>query len=90
MKPSRESFDPKILFDYDEDDEKAFTNIVSDADAIDRYGKPINQQYLADLMINTEVLKPHEETQQTANAICSTIDSNGNIIGTFDENSVLN
>ena len=35
-------------------------------------------------MINTEVLLPHKETQQTAKVVRHTIDSNGNIIGTFD------
>ena len=47
---------PQENFDYDEDDEQAFTNIVPDADAIDKNGKPINQQYLTDLIINSEVL----------------------------------
>ena len=60
------------------------------ADDSDKNGKPINQQYLADLMINSEVLLPYEETQRTAKVICRTIDSNGNIIGNFDETPVLN
>ena len=42
------------------------------------------------MMINTEVLLPHEETHQTSKVICCTINSNGNIIGIFDENPVLN
>ena len=63
---------------------------MPEADAIDKNGKPINQQYLADLMINTEFLIPHEEIQQMAKFICRTIYINGNIIGAFDENTVLN
>ena len=42
------------------------------------------------MMINAEVLLPHEETQHTAKVIFRTIDSNGKIIGNFDENPVLN
>ena len=41
-------------------------------------------------MINDEVLLPHEETQNMAKVIFRTIKSNGNIIGTFYENIVLN
>ena len=39
---------------------QAFTNIVPEADAIDKNGKPINQQSFADLMINAEFLLSHE------------------------------
>ena len=63
---------------------------MSEADAIDKNGKPINQQFLADLMVNAEVLLPHDETQHMAKVICRTIDIHGNIIGTFDKSSVLN
>ena len=79
MKPERESFDPTNNFDYDEDDEQAFTNNVPEADAIDKNGKHINQQYLNDLVINVKVLLPHDETQHMAKVICRTIDSNGKI-----------
>ena len=65
-------------------------NIVPEADDIDKNGKPIDKQYLADLMINLEVLLPHEETQRTAKVICCTIYSNGSINGTFYEKPVLN
>ena len=63
---------------------------MPEADAIDKNGKPINQKSLANLVINSEVLIPHEETQQMAKIICHTININGNIIETFDENPVLN
>ena len=90
MKPARESFDPTNNFDYDEDDDQAFTDIVPAANYIDNNGKPINQQSLADPMINAEVLISHKETQQMAYIICRTIYRNGNIIRTFDEKPVLN
>ena len=42
------------------------------------------------MMINAEFLLPYEKKHQIAKVICRTIDNNGNIIGTFDENPVLN
>ena len=42
------------------------------------------------MMINDEVFLTQEEKQQTAKVIFRTIDSNGNIIGNFDENPVIN
>ena len=63
---------------------------MPEADAIDKKVKPINQQCLADLIINAEDLITHEETQQMAKVLCRNIDSNGNVIGNFDENPVLN
>ena len=90
MKPQRESFDTINNFDYNEDDEQEFTNIVPEYDAIDKNGKLINQEYFADLIINAEVFLLHEETQYMAKVVCRNIDSNGNIIGAFDENPVLN
>ena len=36
LRPARESFDPTNNFGYDEDDEQAITNIVPEADAIDK------------------------------------------------------
>ena len=90
LKPEIKSFDPTYNFDYDEDYDQAFKNTVPEADAIDKNSKPINQKYLADMMINSEFLLPHKETQQMDKVICRTINDNGNIIGTFDENPVLN
>ena len=60
LKPARELFDPTNNSDYDEDDEQDFTIIVPEAYAFDKNGKPINQQYLSDLIISSEVLLTHE------------------------------
>ena len=60
MKPSRELFDSTNNFDYDENDEQAFKNIVSEADAIYKNVKLNNQKSLSGLMVNSEVLLPHE------------------------------
>ena len=90
LKPERESFDPTDNFDYDGDYEHTFTNIVPEVDVIDKNGKTIDKQSLDDLVRNAEDLLPNEEMQHRAKVIQFTIDSNGNIIGTFDENTVLN
>ena len=84
LKTARESFDPTNNFYHDEYDEQAFTNILPEAGAIDKNDKPINNPSIADLVINAEVLLPHEQTQQISKVIRVNIDSNGNIIGTFD------
>ena len=68
----------------DDDDEQAFQNILPEADAVDANVCLINHQYVADLLINSEVLIPKGETHQMAKVIRRAIDTYGNIIGTFD------
>ena len=53
-----EPMDPHNTFEENEGDEEAFANILPEADAVDSTGKPINQQSVADLLINAEVLLP--------------------------------
>jgi len=54
-KPRRVSMDPMNNFDYNEEDKLVASNGVPEADAVDSAGKLINQQYMTDLLINTEV-----------------------------------
>ena len=82
--------DPTNNFDYDEDDELATTNVVPEADAVDSTGRPINQQSVTDLLINAEVLLPQEDSQQMAKVVRRAIDSEGLVIGEFNENPILN
>ena len=49
----------RVEYVQHEDDEQDFTNIVPEADDIDKISKPINQKSLAGLMINAEVLLTH-------------------------------
>ena len=63
LKPTRVSMDPTNNFDYNEFDEDDYDNIFSEADAVDSRGKPINQQSVAYLLINAEVLLPQGEVQ---------------------------
>ena len=90
LKPVKESMDPTNNFDYDDLDEDNYQNIVPEADAIDSRGSPINQQSVADLLINAEVLLPQGEAQQMAKVIRRSIDVNGNIIGDLDNTPSLN
>ena len=82
--------DPHHTFDDNTDDEEAFANILPEADAVDSTGKPINQQSVADLLINAEVLLPQGESQQMAKVIRRSIGPDGKIVGAFDENPILN
>ena len=61
--------DPTNNFDYDEFDEDGYENVVPEAGAVDSRGKPINQQYVACLLINSEVLLPQGKEQQMAKFI---------------------
>jgi len=75
-------------FDYDDGDELDANNVVPEADAVDATGKPINQQSMADLLINAEVLLPHGETQQMTRVIRRSVNSEGKIIGNLDGNMI--
>jgi hypothetical protein len=72
-------------FDSDSEDEDAFENIVPEADAVDSVGNRINQQSVADLMINAEILLPRGEEVQMAKVLRRSIDTDGNTVGTFND-----
>ena len=82
--------DPFNNFDYDNHEDNEMQKIVPEADAIDSRGTPVNQQYVADLLINAEVLLPHDDAEQMAKVIRRSIDTNGNIIGDLVNTPSLN
>ena len=86
----RDSLDPDYNFDVDSEDEDAFKNIVPKADDVDSVGNRINQQSVADLLINADILLPRGEAVQMAKVLCRSIDADGNIVRTFDDNPNLN
>ena len=59
---------------------------MPEADTVCVADKTINQQSMADLLINTEVLLPQGETQQIAQVIRHSVDSEGKVIGNLDGN----
>ena len=61
--------DPTKNFDYDEFDEDGYENVVPEAGAVESRGKLINQQSVADLLINSEVLLPQVEAPHMAKVI---------------------
>ena len=52
LKPTRVSMDTTNNFYYDEVDEDDYENVVPEADSVESRVKPINQQSVADLLIN--------------------------------------
>ena len=84
-----QSIDPMNNFDYYELDKDDHENVVPEADAIDARGSSINQQSVADLLINAEVLLPQGEAQQMAKVVRQSIDRDVNIIGDLDKTPSL-
>ena len=80
---------PTNNFDYNQFDDNGYESVVPEDDAVESRGKLINQQYVADLLINAEVLLPQVESQQMAKVIRQSIDINGNIIGDLDKTPSL-
>ena len=76
-------------FDYDELDEDDYENFVPEADAVDARGSSINQQSVADFLINAEVFLPQGEAQKMSKVVCRSIDRDGNIIGDLDKTPSL-
>lgn len=86
----RQSMDPMNNFEYEDDNDLDPSNVIPEADATDATGRPLNQQSVADLLINAEVLLPQRDSQMLAKVIRRSIDANGSVIGSFDENPMLN
>ena len=63
---------------------------IPEADFCDATGKPILLGSLADTLINAEVLLPHDDSTALATVLRRTVDANGNLIGTYNDNPILN
>ena len=57
--PELQPMDPAQDCDFDIDDFLSADEVVPEADAVDATGRPINQQSVADMLINAEVLLDH-------------------------------
>ena len=64
--PELEANDLANDFDFADPDELDPDTVIPEVDVVDSRGIPINQQSVVDLLINTDVLLDHEETQQMA------------------------
>jgi hypothetical protein len=61
-----------------------------EADLLDAAGRPILMHSLTDVLINAEVLLDHGDSAALARVIRQTVDSDGNVIGLWDSNPILN
>ena len=85
--PPEPDVDESELDEYeveDSFDEESLNLVIPVADAGDSTRKPINQQSIADLLINAEVLLDHGKTKQMAKVLRRSIDVHGKIIGNLD------
>ena len=81
--------DPTNNFDNNDFDENGYENVVSEADAVDWRGKPINQRSVVYFLINYEVLLPQGEAHQMDKVIRRSIYINGNIVGDLEKTPSL-
>ena len=79
-----DNLDTMNNFDYGEPDDLAPDHVIPAAEAVDTTGKPINQQSVADLLINAEVLLGNRDTQQMARVLRRSLDADGKVIGELD------
>ena len=73
-----------------EDDVDGGAPSIPEADFVDAAGKPVLQQSFTDTLINAEVLLPHDESTALATVLRRTVDENGRMIGTYNDNPLLN
>jgi len=86
------SDDPRDDWDLElyEDDVDGGPPLIPEADLVDATGKPVLQQLFTDTLINAEVLLPHEESTALATVLRRSVDENGRMIGTYNDNPLLN
>ena len=87
--PNRNPQDGDFDLEPYEDDVESPAHIPA-ADLVDFAGKPILQESFADRMINAEVLLPHGEMNAVAKVVKQSVDADGKVIGSFNENPMLN
>ncbi len=72
------------------DDVEGFSFLMPEADFINAVDKPMLQQSFTDTFINIDVLLPKGEGNALAKVMQHSVDSNGKVIGGFNENPLLN
>ena len=76
------------LLDLDDEDEDPVK--IPDDYPVDSTGKAICENPFTDTMIHSKVILPWGENIQSAKVLGITKDDDGNIIGNFDSNPILN
>ncbi len=84
--------DPCDNWDFEmyEDDVDRGAPSIPEADFVDAAGKTVLQQSFTDTLINAEVLLLHDESTALATVLRRTVDENGRMIGTYNDNPLLN
>ena len=79
--------------DEDDTDDLPFDEVspsIPEADIIDDQGRPLHPSSAVDLPMNAEVLLPQGEEKRLAKVIKRSVDSDGKVIGNYNELPVLN
>ena len=71
-------------------DEQEEPPLIHEEDPIDSTGRPVYEQPLTDMLLRAEVLLPQGEEIKSAKVIARSKDDNGNVIGSYNENPLLN
>ena len=87
--PDPQEEDPYDLEPYG-DDVHDDIPLMPEADFVDAAGKPMLQQSFTDTLINVDVLLPKGDGDALAKVMQRSIDANGKVIGSFNENPLLN
>ena len=63
---------------------------IPEADITDSEGQPLHPSSAVDIIINAEVLPPQEEDMRLAKVIRRNVDSDGKVIGDYNDIPTLN
>jgi hypothetical protein len=72
------------------EDDTEVIPFIPDADLKDAAGKPFDVRSVADALINAEVMLPSGDSMAIAKVVRRGVDDEGRLIGTFDDNPLLN
>ena len=75
---------------YSDDTDPDPPELPSDSDPVDKDGVALFEKPLTDVWINAEINLPQGEAMQSAKVIGRAMDEDGNLIGRYDDNPILN
>ena len=81
--------DPDPLAEFQVDDDEVEPPIIPE-DPVDADGRAVYEQPFTDILLNAEVLLPQGEEMKSAKVLRRSKDPDGNMIGTYDANPLLN
>ena len=89
-KPTVKPEDSHLSDFYSSGDVDEDTTDIPEDDPVDATGQAVFENPFSDLLIHAKVLLPQGENAKSAKVKVRTKDINGDIIGTFDDNPLLN